>query len=130
MTEHIGTRAQNRAAKRAASGVRPKVGNAGRGGSRRGSNKGLFVLAGIAVAIGAAVILLGSPFGTPAPSPSVVPTTSSVVGDGTCPTTQPAALGVTQTRTVTIKTAKGDIVLKVDGDRRPGNRVGGVKWHI
>jgi peptidyl-prolyl cis-trans isomerase B (cyclophilin B) len=132
-TERLGTRAQNRAAKRAASGVRPKVGTAGRGGARRGSNKGLFVLAGIAAAIGAAVILIGNPFGTPAPSPSAVPTTSSVVGDGTCPTTQPEALATGETRTVTIQTAKGDIVLKIDGSLSPiaaGNFVALVTCHF
>jgi cyclophilin family peptidyl-prolyl cis-trans isomerase len=106
---------------------------ASRGRSRRGSNTGVLVLAGIAVAIGALVILLGNPFGAPAPSPSVVPTTSSVVGDGTCPATQPAALGVGETRTVTIKTAKGDIVLKIDGSLSPiaaGNFVALVTCHF
>ena len=47
-------------------------------------------------------------------------TTSNVVGDGTCPKTQPTALATTETRTVTIKTEKGDIVIRVDGAKAPG----------
>jgi cyclophilin family peptidyl-prolyl cis-trans isomerase len=112
--------------------VRPKVGSAGRG-SRRRSNTGLYLLAGVAVAIGAAVLLLGNPFGAPTPSPSAVATLGSVVGDGTCPTAQPAPLAAGQTRTVTIKTAKGDIVLKIDGSLSPiaaGNFVALVTFHF
>jgi cyclophilin family peptidyl-prolyl cis-trans isomerase len=36
-----------------------------------------------------------------------------------CPTAQPAPLGATDTRTVTLTTPKGDIVIKVDGKNGP-----------
>jgi cyclophilin family peptidyl-prolyl cis-trans isomerase len=42
----------------------------------------------------------------------------SAVANG-CPTSQPAALPAGQTRTVTIATSKGDIVIKVDGSLSP-----------
>jgi cyclophilin family peptidyl-prolyl cis-trans isomerase len=109
-----GSRSANRAAKRATS-PRPKVRPRNRG---RSSNTPLIVLAVAAVAIGAAVLFVGNPFGTPTPSAS--PSAAPIVGDGTCPTAQPAALGVDQTRTVTIKTEKGDIVMRIDGARSPG----------
>jgi cyclophilin family peptidyl-prolyl cis-trans isomerase len=91
----------------------------GRSGGRRssGSNTAITLLALGAVVIAAAVIFIGNPFGTPAASPS--PAASLVVGDGACPTTQPAALPAGETRTVTITTPKGDIVLKVDGSLSP-----------
>jgi cyclophilin family peptidyl-prolyl cis-trans isomerase len=126
-----GSRAANRAAKRAAGGVRPKT-RGGTGGRRSGgSNTGLIILAIGAVAIAAAVILIGNPFGTPAASQA--PTSALVVGDGTCPTTQPAALPAGETRTVTITTPRGDIVLKVDGSLSPiaaGNFVALVACHF
>jgi cyclophilin family peptidyl-prolyl cis-trans isomerase len=134
VTERVGTRAQNRAAKRAVGGVRPKMGAGGRGGKgRRGSNTGLIVLAVAAVAVGAAVLLIGNPFGTPTPSASPVPTVSGVGGDGTCPTSQPASLAKGETRTVTITTSKGDIVLKIDGSLSPiaaGNFAALVACHF
>jgi peptidyl-prolyl cis-trans isomerase B (cyclophilin B) len=117
-----GTRAANRAAKRA-SGVRPKQVRgrvAARGG--RQSNTGLIVLAIGAVAIGAAVIALGNPFGSPAasPSPSAVAAGSAApFGDGTCPTSEPAALPAGESRLVTIETSLGTIVIRVDGALSP-----------
>ena len=108
-----GSRAANRAAKRAASGVRPKTQMRGSGGRRRRSNTGLIALAIGALVIVGAVILIGNPFGTPLPTPG--PSTARVVGDGTCPTAQPATLPAGATRTVTISTPKGNIVLKIDG---------------
>ena len=126
-----GSRAANRAAKRAAGGVRPKT-RGGSGGRRSGgSNTGLIILAIGAVAIAAAVILIGNPFGTPAAS--LAPTAALVVGDGTCPTTQPVALPAGQTRTVTISTPKGNIVVKVDGSLSPiaaGNFVALAACHF
>lgn len=121
------TRAQNRAAKRAARGVRPKSVRGGPVRSKRGSNTPLIALAVAAVAVGAAVILLGNPFGSPGPSgspgasgsPGVSPGPSSQVGDGTCPTSQPAPLAGNESKLVTIKTEKGDIVIKVDGVLSP-----------
>jgi cyclophilin family peptidyl-prolyl cis-trans isomerase len=114
------TRAQNRAAKRAASGVRPKAVRGGRVEARssRQTSTGLILLAVVAVAIGAAVLAFGNPFGSPAPSPS--PSTApAVYGDGTCPTSQPPALPAGQSKLVTIKTDKGDIVIQVDSFLSP-----------
>ncbi|MEO5704762.1 MAG: peptidylprolyl isomerase [Candidatus Limnocylindrales bacterium] len=81
------------------------------------------------------MILIGNPFGTPAASPSASgsPTSTLVVGDGTCPTEQPAPLAAGQTRTVTISTSKGDIVLKIDAVLSPiaaGNFVALVTCHF
>jgi len=132
-----GSRAANRAAKRAVGGVRPKTQVRGRSGGRRsgGSNTPLIAFAIGAVVIAAAVILIGNPFGTPAASPSANPSTAGpvVVGDGNCPTSQPAALPAGETRTVTISTPKGDIVLKIDGALSPiaaGNFVALVTCHF
>lgn len=113
------TRSQNRAAKRAATGVRPKTVR-GQVRGKRTSNAPLIALAVAAVAVGAAVILLGNPFGSAgaSPSPSAL-ATSSTYGDGTCPTSQPPALGSAESKLVTIKTEKGDIVIKVDGFLSP-----------
>lgn len=52
------------------------------------------------------------------PSPSPLPTFGGVGPDG-CPTSQPAALPAGETRTVTIVTDKGTIVLKIDGSLSP-----------
>jgi cyclophilin family peptidyl-prolyl cis-trans isomerase len=122
-----GSRSANRAVKRATS-PRPKA----RPGNRnRNSNTGLIVLAVAAVAIGAAVLLIGNPFGKPTPSAS--PSAAPVLGDGTCPTSQPAALAATDKRTVTIETAKGTIVMSIDGARAPiatGNFVALATCHF
>lgn len=113
-----GTRAANRAAKRAASGVRPKAGGrAGGGRAGRRSNNGLIGLGIAAAVIVVAVLAIGNPFGTPVPT--VGPTAALIVGDGTCPTAQPAPLTAGQTRIVTISTSKGDIVLKIEGGLSP-----------
>jgi cyclophilin family peptidyl-prolyl cis-trans isomerase len=113
------TRAQNRAAKRAASGVRPKAVR-GQVRGRRSSNTPLIALAVAAVAVGAAVILLGNPFGGPGASASPsAPAASSAYGDGTCPASEPEGLASNDSRLVTIETEKGDIVIKVDGFLSP-----------
>jgi peptidyl-prolyl cis-trans isomerase B (cyclophilin B) len=114
------SRAQNRAAKRAASGVRPKTVRGGRPQARssRQTSTGLILLAVAAVAVGIAVFAFGNPFGsaTASPSPSSGP---SAYGDGTCPTSQPAALQSGESKLVTIATDKGDIVIQVDGYLSP-----------
>ena len=115
------TRAQNRAAKRAASGVRPKTvrGQGRRASARR--TRPLIALAVAAVAIGLAVVCFANPFGSPgaSPSPSAGAATDSPYGDGTCPTSEPDVLGPGESSLVTIKTEKGDIVIKVDGFLSP-----------
>jgi peptidyl-prolyl cis-trans isomerase B (cyclophilin B) len=117
-----GTRAANRAAKRA-SGVRPKhVRGQTRARGRRQSNTVIIALAIGAVVIGAAVVALGNPFGTPAPSPSAsagAVGSAAVYGDGTCPTSQPADLPAGESRLVTIETSLGTIVIQVDGALSP-----------
>jgi cyclophilin family peptidyl-prolyl cis-trans isomerase len=72
-----------------------------------------------AVVVGAVVLVLAGvfvfkPFGIGAtPSPSRAP-----VGEN-CPTSQPPPLAAGETRTVTIDTPKGTIVIKVDGSLSP-----------
>jgi cyclophilin family peptidyl-prolyl cis-trans isomerase len=128
-----GSRAANRAAKRAVTGVRPKTAQRRGSGGRRsgGSNTGLILLAVGAVIIAAAVVFIGNPFGAPAASPS--PATALVVGDGSCPTSQPDPLPAGESRTVTITTPQGDIVLKIDGALSPiaaGNFVALATCHF
>jgi peptidyl-prolyl cis-trans isomerase B (cyclophilin B) len=121
-TPATGTRAANRAAKRATLGVRPKTVRRGHVVSRpsRRFNPAVLFLAIAAVAVGAGVLLLGNPFGTPATSPSPGPAASAgAYGDGTCPTSQPAALPAGESRLVTIETSLGNIVIKVDGALSP-----------
>ena len=57
-----------------------------------------------------------------AATPSAAPPGASAAGSASlanCPTSQPPAMATTDTRTVTITTAKGPIVLKVDGALSP-----------
>ena len=119
-----GTRAANRAAKRAALGVRPKTVRRGHIVSRpsRRFNPAVLFLAIAAVAVGAGVLLLGNPFGNPIPSPSPSAASTATAtqgaidshGDGTCPTSQPPTLPAGDVRTVTIETEMGDIVMRID----------------
>jgi cyclophilin family peptidyl-prolyl cis-trans isomerase len=118
------TRAQNRAAKRAASGVRPKAVRGGRvsGRQSRGYNPVILALAIAAVLVGAVVLLINNPFGgAPSPSASGGATQGAVAshGDGTCPTSQPASLAAGQVKTVTIETSKGTIEMRIDGSLAP-----------
>jgi peptidyl-prolyl cis-trans isomerase B (cyclophilin B) len=135
------TRAQNRAAKRAASGVRPKAVRGGRvtGRRNRGYNPAILALAIAAILIGAVVVLIGNPFGSATPSASpggsgaASPAAAASHGDGTCPTSQPASLTAGQVKTVTIQTAKGTIVMQIDGSLAPiatGNFVALVACHF
>lgn len=116
-------------------GMRPKVARVdARTGVRRGAAqpKGgrlplLLGIGAIAIAVvGAAYILSGASFGAArAPAAS-----RSAVG---CPTAQPAALAAGETRTVTIATPKGNIVIKVEGALSPiaaGNFVALASCHF
>ena len=130
------TRSQNRAAKRAATGVRPKsVRGRTSGRPNRSFSPVVLGLAVAAIAVVAAVFVLGNPLGAPTPSASVGPTQVAAAshGDGTCPTSQPASLAAGDVRTVTIQTDKGTIVLQIDGARAPnatGNFVALVACHF
>jgi cyclophilin family peptidyl-prolyl cis-trans isomerase len=58
----------------------------------------------------------------PTPSAAASPTAAaspSTAASAECPTSQPAPLGADQTRTVTLSTAKGDIVIGVEGALSP-----------
>ena len=134
-----GTRSANRAAKRAAAGgVRPKTQVRGRPSrASQGSTTGLIVLGAIAVAVLAAVVIIGNPFGSASPSGSPAaagsPTPVPSHGDGTCPTSAPAPLKAGDVYEVTIKTKVGNIVLKIDGALGPnatGNFIALVKCHF
>ena len=129
------TRSQNRAAKRATSGVQAKrVRGRVSGRKSRSYNPAVLGLAVAAVVVGAAVFLLGNPFGGPAASPGPSSGASPVAyGDGTCPTSQPASLTSNDVKTVTIKTDKGTIVLRIDGSLAPiatGNFVALIGCHF
>ena len=74
----------------------------------------------VVVGVGAFVILRpggtgGTGGGTASPSAQA----SAVTGTGPCPTSQPPALPAGESRTVTIQTDKGQIVIKVQGDLSP-----------
>jgi cyclophilin family peptidyl-prolyl cis-trans isomerase len=131
-----GSRAANRAAKRAVGGVRPKTQVRGGSGRRSSSsNTPLLLLAIGAIVVVAAVIALGNPFGAPGASPSAAAAATPVPshGDGTCPTQQPASLAAGDMRTVTIETTKGTIVMKIDGALAPiatGNFVALIACHF
>ncbi|MFN8630577.1 MAG: peptidylprolyl isomerase [Chloroflexota bacterium] len=74
----------------------------------------------------------GSPATSGSPAPSESHPAEATYPPG-CPTTQPAALPAGETRTVTLATAKGDIVIKVDGSLAPiaaGNFVALVECHF
>ena len=131
------TRSHNRAAKRAATGVRPKGVNRGRvsGRQSRSTNTGIIALAVAAFAVVAAVVVLGNPFGSGGASPSPAASTAAVAshGDGTCPKAQPAALSPADVKTVTIETAKGNIVMRIDASVSPiaaGNFVALATCHF
>jgi cyclophilin family peptidyl-prolyl cis-trans isomerase len=106
-------RRRDRPSSRAARAQRP----AGRRGRPRTDPR---LLAG-ALALGAILLLSGfvlaGGLGGGSPVPTVGPGGSTAAGS--CPTSQPAALGATDTRTVTITTAKGTIVIKVTGSLSP-----------
>jgi cyclophilin family peptidyl-prolyl cis-trans isomerase len=101
--------------------MRPKVTRVdAKTGRRRGaqtpSGKRLPLVLGIAaiaVAVVAAAYFLSGSFGSAGAGPAASRSTTG------CPTAQPAALAAGQTRTVTIATPKGNIVIKVEGTLSP-----------
>jgi cyclophilin family peptidyl-prolyl cis-trans isomerase len=130
MTEAMrrATRSQNRAAKRAAAGVRPKaVRGRVSGRQSRGYSPAVLGLAIAAVVVVAAVFLLGNPLGggsSASPSPSVSSTDGSPTPAATraltgCPAQAPAGLPAGEKHDVTISTPKGDIVIEVDASLAP-----------
>jgi len=95
----------------------------------------LIALGLAAIAVVVAVVILGNPFGSPAASPTPGATQAAVAshGDGTCPTSQPAALAEGETRDVTLTTALGTIVIRVEGSLSPiaaGNFVALATCHF
>jgi peptidyl-prolyl cis-trans isomerase B (cyclophilin B) len=102
----------------AAGGMRPKVTRVDpktgrRRDAERPSGQRLPLVLGIgviAVAVVAAALFLSGSFG---------PTAAARPRGTNCPTAQPAALAASQTRTVTIATSKGNIVIKVEGALSP-----------
>jgi cyclophilin family peptidyl-prolyl cis-trans isomerase len=68
-----------------------------------------------AVAVGCT----GGPGAIPIPTAGPAATPAPTTASGPCPAAQPAALPAGETRTVTIETEKGTIVVKVDGALSP-----------
>lgn len=122
----VASRSANRAAKRAASG-RPPAGAARRPARRPSSTGPLLALAAVAAAVIVGVIAFGNPFGfggggadaspTAGAGASASPGGSAVAG--ACPISPPPPLPAGETRTVTIATDLGDIVIEVDGALSP-----------
>ena len=117
-----GSQQHTRSAQRAAAARQPV-----RGGTVSSGIPGLPLLAGgvivLVVLVGGFLLLrpggLGGT-GSAAASPSASSRPSAaVVGNGTCPTSQPPALPAGQTRTVTLNTPKGAIVIQVEADLSP-----------
>jgi peptidyl-prolyl cis-trans isomerase B (cyclophilin B) len=101
-------------------GMRPKTARASSSaGGRRGSSpstSGLgttIVLAAIGIFVIAAALVLSGVVGVPTGSALATPRGTN------CPTAQPAPLAAGETRTVTIDTPKGKIVIKVEGALSP-----------
>jgi cyclophilin family peptidyl-prolyl cis-trans isomerase len=116
------TRSQNRAAKRAATGVQAKrVRGRVSGRKNRGYSPAVLGLAvGAVLAVGA-IFIFGNPFGgtgaSPSPEGSATPAATRLLTG--CPTEAPAPMPAGQKRTVTLTTTKGDIVIDVEADLAP-----------
>ena len=117
-----GSQQHTRSAQRAAAARQPV-----RGGTVSSGIPGLPLLAGgvivLVVLVGGFLLLrpggLGGT-GSAAASPSASGAASAaVVGNGSCPTSQPPALPAGQTRTVTLTTPKGVMTLKIEADLSP-----------
>jgi cyclophilin family peptidyl-prolyl cis-trans isomerase len=118
-----GSQQHTRSAQRAAAARQPV-----RGGPVSSGIPGLPLLAGgvivLVILVGGFLLLrpggLGGTGSAASPSPSASSGASAaVVGNGTCPTSQPPALPAGQTRTVTLNTPKGAIVVQVKADLSP-----------
>jgi len=118
-----GSQQHSRSAQRAAAARQPV-----RGGTVQSGIPGLPLLAGglivLVVLVGGFLLLRPGGLGGTgsAASPSARPSTgasAAVVGNGSCPTSQPPALPAGQTRTVTLNTPKGAIVIQVKADLSP-----------
>ena len=78
-----------------------------------------FVAPGLVLALAVGLAACSSTGGA-TPLPTIGPSTGASAGAGAaCPTSQPAALGKGETRTVTIQTDKGAIAIKVEADLSP-----------
>ncbi len=95
---------------------RPDGGGATRSGPRTDPRLAVGVVV-VALALLAGVFVLGGGLETAAAQPTPGPVDSGLTG--ACPTSQPPALAAGQTRTVTIQTSLGSIVIKVDGSLSP-----------
>ncbi len=78
----------------------------------RSHDRVLGLAAGLLVLLAACNSAVGGPAGSESPAPSAGPAAA-------CPTAQPAALPAGETRTVTLATTKGLIVIKVEADLSP-----------
>jgi peptidyl-prolyl cis-trans isomerase B (cyclophilin B) len=119
MSQHrSGSRRARSSSKRARGGPPP--------GSRRRSQE-LPPRTGVAPALVAVVavfgllgvgLLIANPLAAPGPTPipTAAPTQVAIAG---CPTSQPPALAAGETRTVTIETPLGNLVIKVAGSLAP-----------
>ena len=97
-------------------------------------------LASLALLVAACTGVAGAPTDTIPPVGSIAPSASPSESHPAeasypsgCPTKQPPALPAGETRTVTLATAKGDIVIRVDGSLSPiaaGNFVALVECHF
>ena len=79
-------------------------------------------VAGLLIAGTVLVALAGCTGATPSsavPSATAPAASSASSGSTDCPTSQPPALGAGETRTVTMETEKGTIVIKLEGDLSP-----------
>jgi len=68
---------------------------------------------------GVVALLLGACSGSSAPVPSRAASPSAGTGSAACPTSAPAPMAAADTATVTLATAKGNIVIKVTGSLAP-----------
>ncbi len=76
-------------------------------------------LAALIITGAVVVALAGCIGGAPASSAPPAPSPAASAASTGCPTTQPPALGAGETRTVTMETEKGTIVIKLEADLSP-----------